>query len=1154
MAAPALRGSGGGVTTPTGSLGYCLAQLQKGTEPGLGKALLALRTQHIKEAGGIARFRTRGGLVPLLGVLAGALRPRRTLDLALSILGNCCTEGGSRTQVRELGGIPPLVTILKSLAAESIQNRTARALGNLAVDPESCQAIHEAGAVPALVQILTTSQDSECLQSAIRAVRYLADTPAHRLVLAQQGAVRPIAERLASSLDDTALVAAAVRALLELTKGCSRDCAEQLSLGGGVASLVALASHDKRAVRESALAALANLCLQGMLRPAVGNAGGVDMLVGEIRRRRGAGAPLYPLVKALCLLCREAVNRSRVREAGGLELLLSLLRDRCQSSSHARVVLAFVAFFYDEEALEVLQAGGLVPLLVGRLAAQGQWRGQEDEEEGEDEREDERDAASFDLPAEGRRGEQATPGEESSSFQRLRSWLLSEGFIASPGDLSPQWSPDTTLSELDTQGSVSPHQELQDDSLGACHAASGVKAQFRTESPDFLNSPLLDLSVVGQPSGSEAANPAEGDGTCPEQSLRPMALPVSDEPESVHSEPVPEMPDSDGIKEQETVGTSKQQEALVRTSQEANLEEGLPGQNALKLPGLSSSGATGNSVITNSTKVGVKAEPSTWIALVTDHNEPGPSNVHLVPTMLIPSKSDQSQLVPKPVAKSPIIEEGCSVPQKLSIQILPGSPDEYRTPTACLKRRAKFRSTSEQTTPPQVSRPVGDTSSPLLSLALPLSFSPHGGDRELYAPEAPALMLLSRFSQAEDPSRSLVTPVTLQGLLRYVTGSPAPSSRCLRLLHRLTCNPACLEAFVRSCGPSLIRAWLVLGVSPEQAATAVTAEQEEEEPENLDAGQHDTRRFKELGESLLMNLCVQAESRFGEGVLHHMLLSGSESDQVACALAAPLICRKDSLCRKLLLDHSGLRLLVRALVRDPDPHLIFYASDSLSLLLGSHVQSPAGVSSPTLKRARLDSPPPCSYSRLVEEGRADLHFQLDSGTTVPALRQAVSEASEVFCAMLSGGFSEACHTTVTLRDVPPDPFLALTHFLHGCRGKPCPVLGVPFPLTLAEDIFKVAGQYLLPELQSLVDDAVSQDFLCPGTVGEVYCLAEQQNRPRLLRRCAAYPLQEVVNPTRRAAVLAELLRAAGNPSGLVEEVLQVVMESPWGSGSEGQLG
>ncbi|XP_028560881.2 armadillo repeat-containing protein 5 [Podarcis muralis] len=1165
MAAPppppaAPRGAGVGATSPGGSLGYCLAQLQKGAEPGLGRALLALRTQHIKEAGGIARFRSRGGLAPLLGVLAGAPRPRRTLDLALSILGNCCTEGASRTQVRELGGIPPLVTILRSLAAESIQNRTARALGNLAVDTENCQAIHEAGAVPPLVQVLTTSQDRECLQSVIRAVRYLADTPVHRLVLVQQGVVRSIAERLASSLEDAALVAAAVRALLELTKGCSRDCAQQLSLAGGVATLVALTSHEKRAVRETALVALSNLCLQGMLRPAVGNAGGVEVLVGEIRQRQRAGAPgmaLHPLVKALCLLCREAINRSRVREAGGLELLLSLLRDQGHSSSHDRVVVAFVAFFYDEEALEVLQAGGLVPLLVGRLAALGQWRGRkkEEEEEEEDDLVDERDAASFDLPAEGRRGEQATPGAESSSFQSLRSWLLSEGYIASPGDLSPQWSPETTLSELDVQGCVSPNQELQDEPHGPCHAVSGVKTQSRAESPDFLNSPLLDLPLACQPSSTETLNPAEGDGAYPQQSLFPVASPMFDKPGSLCLE----VPDSEEIKELEMVEMSKQQKGLLMKSEEEDLaspKKGLPGQDVLKLPCSLSSGAAPNSVLTNPSTPGEDMEQSTWVALTTDQNEPGTSNSHLAAMALIPSKSDQSQLSPRPIAKSPASEEACLIAPKLSVQSLSSSPDEHRTPTSCWKRRAKFRSTSEQAPPPQASRPAGETPSPVLSLALPLSLSPHGGDRELHAPEAPVLLLLSRFSQAEDPSRSLVTPATLQGLLRYVTRSPVPSSRCLRLLHRLTCNPTCLEAFVRSYGASLIHAWLILGVSPEQVAAAVTAEEEgeEAEPRSLDAGEHDARRFKELGETLLMNLCVQAESPYGVGVLTHMLLSGSESDQVACALALPLICRKDSLCRKLLLDHSGLRLLLGALVRDPDPCLVFYALDSLSLLLGSQATSLPSPSPPASKRPRLDSPPPCSYCRFMDEGKADLYFQLDSGTRVPTVRQVISEASEVFCAMLSTGFAESCHTTVRLGGVSPEPFLALAHFLHGCRGKPCSVLGVSVPFALAEEILTVAEQYLLPELQSLVDDAMCRDFLRPETLGQVYCLAERQNRPRLLRKCAAYILQDVARPTCQAAVLAKLLQSVGNPSRLAEELLRVVMESPWGSGAEVQLG
>lgn len=68
--------------TLTDSLSFCLAQLAAAAgedlggekdpatnETPLGRALLALRTRHIKAAGGIERFRARGGLRPLCVVV-----------------------------------------------------------------------------------------------------------------------------------------------------------------------------------------------------------------------------------------------------------------------------------------------------------------------------------------------------------------------------------------------------------------------------------------------------------------------------------------------------------------------------------------------------------------------------------------------------------------------------------------------------------------------------------------------------------------------------------------------------------------------------------------------------------------------------------------------------------------------------------------------------------------------------------------------------------------------------------------------------------------------------------------------------------------------------------------------------------------------------
>ncbi|XP_026516830.1 armadillo repeat-containing protein 5 [Terrapene carolina triunguis] len=1171
-----------GGSCPAESLGYCLAQLRGGAEPGLGRALLALRTRHIKQPGGIERFRARGGLGPLLGLLAGALRPRRTLDLALSILGNCCTEGGSRAQVRELGGIPSLVMILKSLGVESIHNRTARALGNLAIDVENLQAIHDAGAVAPLVQVLASSQDSECLQSIIRALRNLGATPAHRLALAQQGAVRVISERLAASPDDPALAAAAARALLELTKGCSRDCAEQLSLGGGVVPLVALAGHSKRAVQEAAVSALSNLCLQGMLRPAVGNAGGVAVLVGEIQRRRGAGAAgaiLQPLVRALCLLCREAMNRSRVREAGGLELLLALLQDGRQRGCHARVVVAFVAFFYDQEALEVLQAGGLVALLVERLVAQGQWAAhcEEEDKEEEGDSEDERDAASFDFPPEGRR-ESGAPEGESSSFQRLRSWLLSEGYIASPGDFSPQWSPD---------GSLSPTLELQDDTPGPGRLPAGLGSPTCLAPPSLdpaarvqclapvaePDSTVADGSHVAETPGAEAPvlarlataradrhHPAQLlPGTAPDLAARHhTALPNPARTGDHSAAPVVLLatPKSTGTKKDhpaqiapDAAGSARNLQAQLLLSATPNEE--LPPNFTLTdlqnpalfpaaaateelCPGMLVPAGPGWHVMAPSDKPGPALAPPIPAGTSQSDGAPSPIPEHLPPMSPIPTGTSRSDPAPSPISKD--LHLVSPIPTGTASDFLEPQPTAFSS-----RRRGKSRPHPDAAPcTPAPFRPPGEVLAPQFLL--------WGGEEELSAPEAPALLLLSRFSQAEDPSRSLVTGPVLRGLLAYVTGAPAPLPRCLRLLHRLTCNPVCLEAFVRCHAPSLLRAWLVLGVPPEEAAAVG-----QETPRTPGSGHRHGRRFKELGETLLCNLCVQAESAFGAGVLTHMLLSGAEADQVACAMALPLICRKKSLCRRLLLEHSGLRLLLAALTRDADPPFIFYAVDSLSLLLGAATPLPAP---PAPKRSRLAASPPCPYERLVKAGGADLQFRLDSGALVLASRQAACAGSDVLRAMLAGGFAEARQALVPIHGVAPAPFLVLTHFLHGCRGEPCPALGGPFPPgegELAEQTLAVAEQFLLPELQELVEEALCRQYLRPGaSLDQLYRLGERLGRGQLLRRCARYVLLGASEePTSRAAALARILRVTSDPKELAQELLAVAMETPWGVGTDG---
>uniref|UniRef100_A0A3P9P1E8 Armadillo repeat containing 5 n=1 Tax=Poecilia reticulata TaxID=8081 RepID=A0A3P9P1E8_POERE len=437
----------GQTLTPESSLTWCLAHLCEPGSPGRAehhtvpskdtdkrskmhqwRALVAIRTQHIKgDKAGIARFRGKGGVKVLLDLLKHPECSRKVLDLALSILANCCTELETRLEVRKLEGI--------NIVGEcrTVQNRAARALGNLAMDPESSALIHSAGGVPLLLLCVSLSSapssptvappsDSspklECAQSAARALLYLSDSPSNRLSLLTQGTLSALAPLIAPEYPP-GLRRAALRTLHELTKGCGVECAREVSRSGVLSQLGVMATGESgEHFEELALKTLANVCSQGCLRPLVGSLGVIQRFTEEVKKdplRSGV------FLKALCLCCKEAVNRAKVKENGGLEVLMTFLLSHQNHPLSRFAILACVDFVFDESAMEQLQELGLVPVLVARLAKLA--RGEEHA------------AERADVNAASNMAHNEEQG--SSSFLSLRSWLLSEGLISSEGELPP---------------------------------------------------------------------------------------------------------------------------------------------------------------------------------------------------------------------------------------------------------------------------------------------------------------------------------------------------------------------------------------------------------------------------------------------------------------------------------------------------------------------------------------------------------------------------------------------------------------------------------------------------------------------------------------------------------------------------------------------
>ncbi|TNM97061.1 hypothetical protein fugu_015217 [Takifugu bimaculatus] len=1008
-ASPVQGGREGHSPAPENSLTWCLAHLSKPRQVaeshGQGKAeqgggremdkksrisqwraLVAIRTHHIKgDKAGIARFRTQGGLRPLLDLLKHPDCSRKVLDLALSILGNCCTELETRTEVG--CGDPE-----EKRGAGDGPEPDSQGFGNLAMDADGSALIHSAGSVSLLLICLSlssgpssptgapkdTSSKLECAQSAARALLYLADTPSNRLSLLTQGTLYALAPLIAPEYPQP-LRKAALRTLHELTRGCTVECAREVSRSGVLNQLGVMASGESgRLFEELAMKTLANMCFQGSLRPLVGSLGVIPKFTEEVKRD-----PLKSgvFLKALCLCCKEAVNRAKVKESGGLEVLIGFLAAH-QSHPFSRLaIFACVDFVFDEAAMEQLQELGLVPLLVARLVEL--TRGEEQSPEKMDVHTSSCMSPvellaspcyeSFDFPPpEGCKKEEAGREQSlcSSSFLSLRSWLLSEGLISSEGDL------------LDSSG-------VEGD-WGSLHIPSS-------------SSPL-------------ASSPHHDSSSC-----------------------------------------------------------------------FTSCSPTNPSACSSSKKE----------------------------TQLSPASATQPQAPVKMADRSPCSSQppGVLTPQTCQVQTTrtPVSPSKFSSPHRRRQRGHSAASLTKVTldAPPSVPRSTGYH---------------HPYHPEPWTPESPILLLLSRFSHATDPSAALVSAGITAGLLCYLTQHRDPSSRCLRMLCRLSCNPNCLEALVRTGSVALIHHHLC----QREGGPDV----EEKQTDRVRA------KVKQLGFSLLSNLRVQCESGYGSGVLAHVMLSGSNSDKMNCALSLPFVSSNKSLLKKLLLDSGGLLLALQPLgccnegvdggkvLSDwfnlpltgqiSQLHSLYFSLlfECLSTLTrGIKTEFGAkdadGAMTPPVAQADRFSPPPFKKPRLADEcpysaSDFDLLLKLDDGTLVPANREAVAGAeaseragSEYFRGLLRGGFGEALANTeeaIPIKGVSTGMLLPVLHYLHGCgftrgrgdgeKGGRCQVLGAlllkglghpsteapVFQTTPLGEMMVGACRFLVAELQRELED------------------------------------------------------------------------------------
>lgn len=136
------------------------------------KCLLKLRTDLIgRNRAGIELFYRLNGIPPLIRLISKPYE--KIIDVALSILANCCVNKACCKQAIAQGVVPPLLNILKCIPSTSVQCRACRLLGNLARESNEKICGLAKGIGVAIAALLADTRDVNTLNMAVRAARLL---------------------------------------------------------------------------------------------------------------------------------------------------------------------------------------------------------------------------------------------------------------------------------------------------------------------------------------------------------------------------------------------------------------------------------------------------------------------------------------------------------------------------------------------------------------------------------------------------------------------------------------------------------------------------------------------------------------------------------------------------------------------------------------------------------------------------------------------------------------------------------------------------------------------------------------------------------------------------------------------------------------------
>ena len=997
-------------------------------------------------------------------------------------------------------------------------------MANAAQDSKNINLLHQLGLASHLSKALVSLTDDSSRMVLVRCVRIAGDSDRHRGYLVEEGALEGVVNILVNFEEDinTDLCRTVAKCLAKLSHGARIEELEKLI--PGVEMLVKMASEAKKEVSENCLGVLVNLSQLDQLRPSLGNAGVVEVLVNSFNGCEPNSKLKNSVITALCLYCRESVNRVKLREVGGCKLFVEVLSSREEELVKLQdmVLNSMLQFLYDNHSLNVLMNEGLIPSLVQMLEDHTSSYKEEhkcdtaDNEKQNEEEEGEVEPTTVDLEE-----------DESENIQNDPSAILESGNIVdmetaneevSPSDVedvppvdsvdhvpkaasgpvfritSPsyqavqyeleQFMQLRTSLELNTSGSGSPRWPLSNP---ASYSASPSSPQSPPSSPpdwtplspssSFCQSPDRSppqLSCGFSPSSSDAGHsPAYSSSCTSPASSRALYSPMLYSPSASppYSPPEPNYSPIENFSDEE--------------AEDENISD------------------KGEKDKIHIVEVSTSNTPVTTVAMPIEEKtvEPKPS------TSSGSEKTESSSLLPWTKRTLKIQRTHTYLGQTFTL------PSRTRSPSPLLDSPAKRPKLSPSPAYKYKPSPLPSTKSNS-NLPRQLSRLAVGPPPKVKKPGSRIswiMQILSRLSLADRPHADLTSARTITCIFSYMSLVHSGVERSDKILTRLSTNLYCLFPFFLSRHFS----YLTLALEDLDLTTSMLG---------CSKCTDNYQQVRKVIQSVGRNLTLLAETGYGEGEICHRLVHpmASKVDKQAISLSAALLVRQRKMLRNILITHDSLDMLLDILEagdkavpeeakdtaeagsdqtvaidetaddgksHDTASPILATSLFSQAVLSVSQLAAHLGVVSPSLI---LSAETTGQCYRSISQAEDNLTLLLDDGTSVAANKDILCDSCPVFAAMFSGSFSESGQSSIPLPQTTSPALSCLLHYLYNCRL--CPQfsnLSIP---TLLE-LVSLSDKYLLSDLNMTVSHCIIRRCVSGPDLVELYRLALQKKYP-----------------------------------------------------------